>query len=149
MSISLRLVPVTDLPDGIDILRAEARAERYRSLDRLAHEWQDGTCRFDRDGEALLAAMRGERMVGIGGLTHDPTVKGAMRMRRFYVSASMRRAGIGRALAACLLEKAARRPFMVNAGTTGAPAFWEALGFVPEPRCGHTHVHVAAGAPML
>ncbi len=83
-------------------------------------------------------------LAGVGGLTLDPVVPGALRMRRFYVHPAFRRYGIGRRLAVALLERpgTAGRRVTVNAGTAGAPVFWEALGFVAEQRDRHTHVRV-------
>jgi GNAT superfamily N-acetyltransferase len=62
-------------------------------------------------------------------------------MRRFYVRLASRRRGIGRELAAALLERAASFTGLVT--VNAAPAsigFWESLGFAPDPRDGHTHV---------
>src|SRR5438105_7103748 len=97
--------------------------------------------RFDRTGEALLAGHVDNELAAVGGLTIDPAIPGALRMRRFYVRKRFRRGGIGRRLAAALLERAASAgfPVTVNAGSGSAP-FWTALGFVPDPRDGHTHV---------
>ena len=77
----------------------------------------------------------------VGGLTIDPAMPEALRMRRFYVRKRFRRCGIGRQLALALLERAAAaaRPVTVNAGS-GSEPFWTALGFIPDPRDGHTHV---------
>ena len=132
---------VVGLPAGFETLRAEARAEGHRNLDRLAVDWASGAIRFDRPGEALLVAYVGDELAGVGGLTVDPAVKAAaLRMRRFYVRKRFRRCGIGRRLAGALLERAVEgdRPVTVNAAT-GSVAFWEALGFVPDKRDGHTH----------
>ena len=137
------LQPVIDeLPAGFDALRAEAHAEGYRFVERLATDWMSGTIRFDREGEALLAARLNGVLAGIGGLTIEPVVPDAMRMRRFYVRRAYRRGGIGRKLATALLERArgASRLVTVNAAPASA-AFWESLGFAPDPRDGHTHVH--------
>jgi GNAT superfamily N-acetyltransferase len=134
-----------ELPAGFDTLRAEARAEGYRHLDRLAEEWNCGKMRFDHDGEALFAARVGADLAGIGGLTIDPVLPGALRMRRFYVRKSFRRSGIGRAIAEKLLAQllTAGRPVTVNGGV-GSEPFWESLGFVADRNDGHTHVFARA-----
>jgi GNAT superfamily N-acetyltransferase len=137
-----RLEYVADrLPAGLDPLRAEARGQGYRMLDTLAQEWEDGTQRFGRSGEALLAAHVGDSLAGIGGLTLEPAIPGAMRIRRFYVALAHRHAGVGRALATALLENARGRVVTANAAA-GSEAFWVSLGFVPARRDGYTHVLV-------
>ncbi len=133
------------LPAGLPALRAEARHEGFRFLERLASDWEAGTARFDRPGEVLLAGLVADVLAGVGGLTLDPVAPSALRMRRFYVHPAFRRCGIGRALARALLERpgTAGRRVTVNAGIAGAPMFWEALGFVADRCEGHTHVRRA------
>lgn len=141
-NLALRLESiVSELPAGFDRLRAEAQAGGYRHLDRLAADWVAGAMRFDRDGEALVSARLNEVLVGIGGLTLEPSQPGALRMRRFYVRASSRGQGVGRALAQHLLDNARARhfPVTVNAAA-GSEPFWESLGFVPAAVAGYTHV---------
>ena len=123
------------------MIRDEARNEGYRMLDTLAAEWSAGIMRFNRSGEALFAAYADNRLVGVGGITRDPAVPGALRMRRFYVAKDFRRRGIARQLALSLLDpkRAAGRPIVVNAGT-GSETFWESLGFTPDRQHGHTHM---------
>jgi GNAT superfamily N-acetyltransferase len=112
----IRLEPVLKaLPAGFDALRAEARAEGYRFVERLAADWASGELRFDRLGEVLLAAYTGNELAAIGGLTLDPVLPETLRMRRFYVRERYRRFGIGRRLATALCSNvphspAARRP---------------------------------------
>jgi GNAT superfamily N-acetyltransferase len=132
---------LTELPAGFDVLRAEARAEGYRHVERLADEWIAGRIRFDREGEALMAATLARQLAGIGGLTIDPSQPASLRMRRFCVRAAFRRNGIGRALAEHLLARARAlgRTVTVNAGA-GSEPFWRSLGFVAEARNGHTHI---------
>jgi GNAT superfamily N-acetyltransferase len=131
------------LPCGFAAMQTEARAEGYRFLDRLAAEWEARTAHFARPGEKLLAAHFDNELAGIGGLTLDPVVSHALRMRRFYIRAAFRRGGIGSALATALLDEARciGRLVVVNAAA-GSEAFWESLGFVPDRRDGHSHVFV-------
>jgi GNAT superfamily N-acetyltransferase len=101
-----------------------------------------GAIRFGRPGEALLAAYSDDVPAAIGGITIDPVLPDALRMRRFYVRSAFRRAGIGHEVAQVLLERAFRsvRVVTLNAAVDSVP-FWEALGFVPQVLDGHTHVH--------
>ena len=132
---------IEELPAGFDALRAEARAEGYRFVERLATDWLSGTTRFDRAGEALLAARVNGVLAGIGGLTIEPVVPDALRMRRFYVPLAYRRSGIGRKLASALLERARSASTLVTVNAAPAStAFWESLGFAPDVRDGHTHI---------
>jgi len=133
---------IEELPAGFDTLQAEARAEGYWFVERLAADWMSGAIRFDREGEALLAARVNDVLAGIGGLTIEPIVPGALRMRRFYVRRAYRRSGIGRQLATALLERARNAASLVTVNAAPAStAFWESLGFAPDARDGHTHVH--------
>jgi GNAT superfamily N-acetyltransferase len=142
----VRLEPVVDkLPADFGTMRGEARAEGYAFLDRLATDWAGGLIRFDKDGEALLAAYSDGVLAALGGITSDPFVPDALRMRRFYVRSAFRRAGIGHEIAHVLLERAFRtsRVVTLNAAVSSVP-FWEKIGFVPQVRDGHTHVHCQA-----
>ena len=131
-----------ELPSGFDTLRAEARAEGSWVVERLATDWLSLTARFDRDGEALLAAWVNGVLAGIGGLTIDPVVPDALRMRRFYVRLAYRRSGIGRKMATALLQPARSAGGLVTVNAAPASAaFWESLGFVADARDGHTHVY--------
>ena len=96
--------------------------------------------RFDRPGEALLAAYSEGVLAAIGGITIDTVHSDALRMRRFYVRSAFRRAGIRREIAQALLKIARSAPVVtLNVGVKSVP-FWETLGFVPQARDGHTHV---------
>jgi GNAT superfamily N-acetyltransferase len=78
-------------------------------------------------------------LAGIGGITLEPAIPGALRMRRFYIRAPFRRSGVARKLATVLLEPHAAKRLTANAAA-GSEAFWEALGFVPDRRDGRTHI---------
>jgi hypothetical protein len=47
-------------------MQAEAAAEGYRFLGRLAADWATNVTRFDRADEALLAAFSNGVLAGIG-----------------------------------------------------------------------------------
>ena len=131
---------VGKLPADFGTMQAEARAEGYRFLDRLGSDWGSGAMRFDRPGEALLAADSEGVLAAIGGITIDPIVPDALRMRRFYVRPAFRRTGMGGEIAQALLKMARSVPVVtLNAAVKSVP-FWETLGFVPEARDGHTHI---------
>jgi GNAT superfamily N-acetyltransferase len=138
----VRLEAVVDkLPADFGTMQAEARAEGYRFLDRLGSDWGAGAMRFDRPGEALLAAYSEDVLAAIGGITVDPIVPDALRMRRFYMRPAFRRTGIGREIALALLEGGLQRVRVVtlNAAEKSVP-FWKAPGFVSEARDGYTHI---------
>jgi GNAT superfamily N-acetyltransferase len=139
----MRFVPVsTELPHGFAALRAEAAAEGFIHIERLWDEWQSGANRFTRPGEQLIAAWSDSELAGVGGITHCHTLPDALRMRRFYIRPAFRRHGIGRGLALTLLAGA--RPLgkdiTLHAPYPASAAFWEAMGFEPDDREGHTHI---------
>jgi GNAT superfamily N-acetyltransferase len=137
----LQLV-IEKLPAGFGTLREEARAEGYLFVERLAADWEARRMRFDRTDEALLAAHVTAVLAGIGGLTIEPVLPGALRMRRFYVRPLFRRAGIGHTLATALLERARTAGLLVTVNAAPASvSFWESLGFTPDMRDGHTHLY--------
>jgi GNAT superfamily N-acetyltransferase len=131
---------IEDLPTGFDALRTDARTEGFRQIERLATDWETRTIRFDNDGEALLAARVDGTLAGIGGLTVEPVVPTALRMRRFYVRPAFRRGGIGRQLVMALLTRARPGQLITVNAAPGSIPFWESLGFRPDQRDGHTHI---------
>jgi GNAT superfamily N-acetyltransferase len=132
MSVDIRMIR-DRLPREIAGLECAARQEGHLHIARLIDEWSADDIRFERGGERLLGAYVGEALAGVGGVTVEPALSGALRMRRFYISPEMRGHGIGRLLALALLNHA--RDFCsvvtVHPGNRGAARFWEALGFQP------------------
>jgi GNAT superfamily N-acetyltransferase len=141
---SLQIVRVSgELPEAFEQLRQEASAEGFDHIERLAAEWASRSQRFDGEGEALFAAFVDGELAGVGAVSreHLEPQLGAMRMRRCYVRAPFRRSGVGRSLAGAMIQQgfASASILTVNAGTPDAPAFWAAMGFLPDPRNGRTH----------
>jgi GNAT superfamily N-acetyltransferase len=124
-------------PDGLAQLAAESEQSGFRFVRRLLDEWTAGVNRFDRPGEALFAAVVGDRTVGVCGLNVDPYAPAARvgRLRRLYVLAASRRAGVGRLLVAAVVT-AARGTFdrlRLRTDHPEAARFYERLGFRPCP----------------
>jgi GNAT superfamily N-acetyltransferase len=109
-------------------------------MERLATDWEACTTRFDREAEAPLAARLNGVLAGIGSLTIEPVVPNALHIRRFYVRPAFGHNGVGRNLVMALLAGvSADRLITANAAPASIP-FWEAIGFTPDARDGHTHV---------
>ena len=138
----LQLVRIADgLPDGFEALRAEADAEGHRHMSRLAAEMAETPEMF----VALLAAFDDGELLGIGGMTAEPSDPSAIRMRRLYVAKGARGRGVARAIANALLNEAlgqAQR-ITVHAGNPVAERFWEAMGFAPVAERPWSHQFVA------
>lgn len=134
---SVQIVRIEDeLPEDFAALQAQAEAEGVRNMGKLAEQWAEPENPF-RDPGALFAAFVEGELAGVGGLMPQ-TVQGrpAMRMRRLYVTPSARRLGVGRLLAAAMMQQGLQSADLLisNAlATEAAPLFWEAMGFVRAP----------------
>jgi GNAT superfamily N-acetyltransferase len=146
----------------------QSAAEGYRHLERLVDDWKSGTNRFDRENEALFVATcadaaSDERVVdpskpnrvgtprsrsevawvGIVGVNVDPYLDDPAigRVRRLYVDPAFRRAGVGRKLVERVIDHARGRfRRLVLRTTPEAKAFYEEIGFEPDPSADH-HTH--------
>lgn len=119
------------LPPDFDLLRTAARLEGYSCLERLQCEWQTGVQQFQQFGEMLAIVRVDTHIAAIGGISRDPKVPHAYRMRRFYVLGTFRRMGLGKLLVRHLLEQDGldNQLITVHAGDEGAQRFWQAMGF--------------------
>lgn len=129
------------LPSDFVVLRQDAALEGKRFLERLCAEWQSGEQRFSGTHEVLLAVRVNGELAGIGGMTADPDMSSATRMRRFFIRPTYRRHGLGRQLATAILSRTIPSGTIVTANTDSAEAaaFWEAVGFRYDPKPGYTH----------
>jgi GNAT superfamily N-acetyltransferase len=109
-----------------------SRIEGYWMLTRLLEGWRDGTGRFSRHGEALLAAYCDGKLAGVCGLGIDPYVEQRRegRVRHLYVTEAHRRQGVGRLLVKALIDEARLHfPVLNVRATENAFEFYEKLGF--------------------
>ena len=139
------IIRLHELPsDRLAGLVAEAEAAGHRFVRRLVNEWESGSNRFARPGEAFFAAVADGRVVGVCGLNIDPylTDRHVGRVRHLYVLAESRRRGIGRRLVAEVIAAARGRfdRLRLRTESEAAARFYEALGFRPcrgVPACTH------------
>jgi GNAT superfamily N-acetyltransferase len=124
------------LPDGFEALRQEASAESYRFIEGLREEWLAGRYGSADERFVTFAAFHEGELAGIGALTPDPydPAPDLLRVRHVYVRPLHRGAGIGRVLAAALIQQGldlAPR-LSLRAADPRATVFWEANGFAPD-----------------
>jgi len=124
------------LPDDFEALRHEASAESYRFVEGLREEWLAGRYAGDDDRFVVFAAFHQGELAGIGAVTPDPydPEPDLLRVRHVYVRPLHRSAGIGRSLAAALIQQglALAPRLSLRAADPRAAAFWEASGFQPD-----------------
>ena len=114
-------------------LAATASADGHGNVQRLVEEFVEGTNRFDRPGEILLAAYAGDILVGVGGLNVDPYAADTAvgRVRRLFIAPPYRKSGVARALME-QIEAVARSHFeriQLFTGTVEADRFYRAVGY--------------------
>ncbi|CAH1661968.1 GNAT family N-acetyltransferase [Hyphomicrobiales bacterium] len=134
---AIQVVRLADsLPDDFEALRNEASAESYRFVEGLREEWLAGRYDGGDDHFVVFAAFRDGELAGIGALTPDPydPAPDLLRVRHVYVRPLHRGAGIGRVLAAALIQQglALTPRLSLRAADPRAAAFWEANGFGPD-----------------
>ena len=138
------ILPLLDLPAGIEKMRAEAAREGFRFVDKLIAEWRSGTNRFTRSGEVFLGAFQATELVAVGGLNRDPYADqaGIGRLRHLYVKKSARRSGLGTTLVLRLLGHAEGtfHSVRLKTDTSEAADFYVSLGFWPVQDRTATHV---------
>lgn len=121
------------LPEGFRDLLDVSLNEGVQNMALLAERWMEKSERFDGNGEALFAALYGDEVIGLAGVSQEHTLQmPAMRMRRLYVVPMARRQGVARKLAAhCITHGFDYTDLLsCNARATDASGpFWEAMGF--------------------
>jgi GNAT superfamily N-acetyltransferase len=131
-------------PASLADLAAEADHEGHRMVSRLIAEWLSGENRFDRPGERAYIVSVDGRTCAVCGLNIDPFAADPTvgRVRRLYVSPTMRRRGIASAVIARLVDDAREhfRALHLRTHDANAAAFYEAVGFLPvrdDVHCTH------------
>ncbi len=132
------------IPTDLDSLVEASLDEGFDFVARLRDAWIAGENRFDRNGEALFEARKGQHLIGVCGLNRDPYTSDTTvaRVRRLYVLPTCRRDGVGRQLVESVLDYASGRFARVRllTETEAASRFYCSLGFKPtegEPASTH------------
>ena len=132
---TVEIKKIQDLKEvDVSKLLEESEAEGYRFLRRLVDQYEDGSNTFNKTGEVLYGVWdHHSQLVAIGGLNRDPysTKEGVGRLRRFYISSTARREGIGTKLLQRILKDAQNhfQELVVRTDSSGADAFYRANGF--------------------
>ena len=144
MTESLHVVQMNVLPAGIDELVQTSLGEGFTFLKRLRDDWASGWNRFDQPGEVFLVARRVTILAGVCGLNRDPYSPDSSigRIRRLYVTPSLRRTGVATALVQAALSAATATFSTVRLRTfdRAARSFYADLGFLPvesDPHATH------------
>lgn len=120
--------------DSFAELRAESLQQGFQLLKRLEDDWNSGANTFSAPGEALFAALDGDRVVGVCGLNVDPFTAEPRtgRVRHLYVAASNRRRGIATAPVEAVASAALGNFDRLRLRTRdlGAAMFYERFGFL-------------------
>ena len=137
----LHNLPVNQLAD----LVVESEKAGYRFLRRLVEDWETGSNRFSRPGEALFAAVVDGCIIGVCGLNCDPYHSSGQvgRVRHLYVAVDFRLCGIGGLLVGAVITTArsAFERLDLRTDNESAARFYEILGFRRcdgESDCTHT-----------
>lgn len=133
MPVNIREIDDLNTVD-VSKLVEESEAEGYRFLRRLVNQYEDGTNKFDKEGEVLYGVWdQQDRLVAIGGLNRDPysDKSGVGRLRRFYISERARRQGIGTKLLKEIIHHGQPhfKEIVVRTDSSIADAFYRANGF--------------------
>ncbi|WP_261134859.1 5-formyltetrahydrofolate cyclo-ligase [Bacillus sp. Marseille-Q3570] len=131
-------IPELQTPELSNLIK-ESQQEGFQFLIRLLNEYENGKNTFQMQGEALFGVFTMEdEMIAIGGLNIDPFADNPKvgRLRRFYVTRSHRRMGIGKLLVNKIIEHAELHftELVLHTDTTGAAAFYQAIGFEKASR---------------
>jgi GNAT superfamily N-acetyltransferase len=143
---SFALMRITAMPRDFADLRALAEREGYGFLRRLSERW-NGESYLDDQLATVWGAVKAGALIAIGAQTYDEYDPSPLyrRIRHFYVEPEHRRGGVGRAVAAKLIEDAhALAPYLhLRATHALSAAFWDSVGFTRvEGREDRTHVLV-------
>lgn len=126
----IRHLPIQEFTEML----AESKMAGFRAIERLVTDWETGINRFDRPGEALFIARKGDLILGVCGLNRDPYIDSNQigRVRRLYVMQDNRRQGIGQTLVHQIIEVAKLSFDRLHVRTTNpiAVQFYQSLGFM-------------------
>lgn len=134
---------VNKLPPDVHYLLEESLKDGFNFVRRLIDDYESGTNRFNKSGEALFTLTENGKCIGIGGINIDPGASDNEigRIRRVYIMKSFRGEGAGRILIAALEDWAAEQfsELRLYTDTKEAAAFYDRLGYKRSIHKGASH----------
>ena len=125
--------------DDLSMLLTASELEGYKQIRRMLTDWQSGTNRFDKPGECMFVAIKGD-VVGVCGLNDNGDNRG--RLRRLYVHPNYRNKGVGNKLTQACIDHGLQtfENIVTNAGGDMAMRFYNRLGWrqINEDRLTHS-----------
>lgn len=124
------------------MLVTEARNEGFGFVGRFRDRWMSAENRFDRLGERLLGVWEDGQLVAFCGLNIDPYHSDPKvgRLRHLYVSARLRRHGVGAGLLYAILRPSP--PFdrlRLRSDSPASARFYLRHGWTPCDEANATH----------
>jgi len=113
----------------------------FKFLERFVVQLPESADPFVGEGGVLFGVEQANRLVALGGVTRDPYLSGAGRVRHVYVLEEFRRIGVGTDLVKACIAFATDHYSLLRLRTdtqTGA-FFYESLGFVNVTHESATH----------
>jgi len=138
---------VNSLPDISDLI-VESKTEGFRFVQRLQQGFDDGSNRFDQQGEFLFAVYHYNSVIAIGGINRMIYERKPVgRLRRFYVAREHRNCGTG-SLLLNHIESHAFHYFdmlVLYTDTTSAALFYEKNDYIRVDMDNISHIKYRTG----
>lgn len=136
VDMDIKIKRAETLPNEIKTLAAVAEQEDYPHIHRLIEEYQSGKNVYAAEGECLLLAYDGQKLIACGCLNqqwNDTEIETRIgRVRRFFVHPKYRQHGVGKLLLSHLEQQA--RPhysaLCLHTTTKGAVSFYQKQNYV-------------------
>jgi GNAT superfamily N-acetyltransferase len=131
----MQINKVTSLKtDELKNIIDDSLSDGYKFVKRLVDEFENGSNKFDKNGESLYVAIDGDDIIGVGGLNIDPyrEESDVGRVRHLYVLRKNRGHGVGKKLLRIIIEEAQKHFRILTLSTDNpiADKLYRDAGFI-------------------